>query len=76
MGVMIQPLQAFTYMVFMLIAAKIMNVAPLLAILFINYLGKADRIVRSLFRIENGIVTKGMNEAGGKIKELSGKIKV
>ena len=71
---MIQPLQAFTYTVFMLIASKIMTAAPLLAVLFINYLGKADRIVRSLFRLENGIVTTGMKEAGGKIKEIADKI--
>ena len=70
MGVLIQPLQAFTYMIFMLIAAKIMNQAPLLALIFIHYLEKAEKTVRSIFGLEKGIITKGMNEAGNSIKKI------
>ena len=62
MGVMIQPLHAFIYMIFMVMASKIMNAAPILSIVFINYLDKAEKIVRSLFRLENGIVIAGMKE--------------
>lgn len=62
MGVMIQPLHAFIYMIFMVMASKIMNAAPILSIVFINYLDKAEKIVRSIFRLENGIVIAGMKE--------------
>ena len=70
MGTLIQPLHAFSYMIFMLIASKIMVQAPILAIIFINYLGKAEKTVRGIFRIEKGIMTKGMNEAGNSMKKL------
>lgn len=75
MGVLIQPLHAFTYMIFMLIASKILSVAPILSIIFINFLGKADKVVRSIFRLNNGIITSGMKEAGNSMKEGMNKLK-
>lgn len=67
MGVLIQPLHAFIYMVFMIIASKIMAVAPVLALLFIRYLEKSEKVVRSVFRLKDGIITSGMKEAGDQI---------
>lgn len=63
-------MQAFTYMIFMLIAAKIMKQAPLLALIFIHYLEKAEKTVRSLFRLEKSAITAGMKEAGDGIKKF------
>lgn len=71
MGILIQPLQAFIYMIFMLIASKIMSVAPILSIIFINYLDKAEKLVRSLFRVKDGLITAGMKEAGEKLEKKS-----
>lgn len=64
MGVLIQPLHAFIYMIFMIIASKIMKEAPILALIFIYYLEKSEKVVRSVFRLEKGIITAGMKEAG------------
>lgn len=72
---MIQPLHALTYMTFMLIASKILTVAPILSVVFMNFLGKADKIVRSVFRLNNGIITSGMKEAGNSMKEGMNKLK-
>ena len=69
MGILIQPLHAFIYMVFMIIASRIMTVAPVLSLLFIRYLEKSEKIVRNIFRLKEGIVTAGMNEAGNKVTD-------
>lgn len=45
-------------------ASKIMNQAPILSLLFIRNLEKSEGIIRSVFRLEKGIITSGMKESG------------
>ena len=67
-------MHAFIYMIFMLIASKIMTVAPLLALLFIRQLEKSEKVIRGLFRIEDGAITAEMDEAGDTAAEKTSKI--
>lgn len=70
----IQPIHCFTYLVFMFTANSIAKQAPLVGVLFLFSLTKAEKIVKSMIGL-SGI--KAMQEAGKgmSLKNLTGSLK-
>ena len=61
-NVLIQPLHALIYLVFILTANELAKTAPLLAIAFLLSMGTVERMVKIVFNL-NGLVTlRGVNK--------------
>lgn len=59
-NLMIQPLHAILYTVFMTIASNIMLEAPLLAVIFLSSLTRGERVVRNILRVKNTETVQSM----------------
>lgn len=66
--VLIQPLQAIIYLIFAFSASEIAIQAPILGIIFLLTLTRAEKILRKLFNIKDLVTIKTMRIFGGKQK--------
>ncbi len=64
-NLMIQPLHAILYAIFMTIASNIMLEAPLLAIIFLSSLTRGERVLRNILRVQN---TETIQSMGDQVK--------
>lgn len=62
MTVFIQPLHALVYLIFMSMACHIMEAAPILSVIFMTTLTRVEKIMRSLFKLENSMATQEMSK--------------
>lgn len=61
-NIMIQPLHAFLYMIFMFSAFKIAEKAPLLAVLFLMGLSRGEKVVKNVFNMRGASSIHSMSE--------------
>ncbi len=73
MNLMIQPLHALLYTIFMVIASNIMGEAPLLAVVFLATLSRGERVLRNILRIKNTATVQSMNDEM-KFKDIAEKV--
>ena len=68
-NVVIQPIHAITYLVFIYTAGKLAETAPLVGMIFLLGLGRVENIVRNIFRITDSVKnvndTKNGRKPGG-----------
>ena len=69
-NVVIQPIHAISYLVFVYTAGKIAEKAPIVGIIFLLALGRVENIVRNIFKITDSVknvndARKGGNRGGG-----------
>lgn len=62
LNVLIQPLHAVLYMIFMSIASNIMTTAPILSIIFLTALSRGERVLRNILRVKNSVTVQSMND--------------
>lgn len=62
LNVLIQPLHALLYMVFMSMACNIVKDVPILAVIFLSALSRGERVIRNIFRIKNSITVESMKD--------------
>lgn len=62
LNVLIQPLHAIIYLVFLLTANEIAERAPLVAIALLMAMGQAERMVKTIFDVKDGVSIKGMDK--------------
>ena len=62
LNVLIQPLHALLYMVFMSMACNIVKDVPILAVIFLSALSRGERVIRNIFRIKNSITVDSMKD--------------
>ena len=72
-NLMIQPLHALLYTIFMVIASNIMGEAPLLAVIFLATLSRGERVLRNILRIKNTETVQSMNDQM-KFKDIAEKV--
>ena len=60
-NVIIQPIHAISYLVFVYTAGKIAETAPIVGIVFLLALGRVENIIRNIFKITDSV--KNVNEA-------------
>lgn len=61
-NLMIQPLHAILYTIFMTIASNIMLEAPLLAVIFLSALTRGERVLRNILRVQNTETVQSMED--------------
>lgn len=61
LNVLIQPLHAIIYLIFILTANKIASDAPLVAIALLMSMGAAEKMVKVVFNINNSFTLKGID---------------
>lgn len=61
-NLMIQPLHAILYTIFMTIASNIMLEAPLLAVIFLSSLTRGERVLRNILRLKNTATVQSMED--------------
>ena len=61
-NVLIQPLHALIYLVFILTANELAKTAPLLALLFLLSMGTVERMVKVVFNLRNLVTLRGVNK--------------
>lgn len=61
-NVLIQPLHALIYMVFILTANELAKTAPLLALLFLMSMGTVERMVKVIFNLRGLVTLRGINK--------------
>jgi hypothetical protein len=61
-NVLIQPLHALIYMVFILTANELAKTAPLLALLFLMSMGSVERMVKVIFNLRGLVTLRGINK--------------
>ncbi len=62
LNVAMQPIHAVVFSIFMVIAANIMESAPLLAVIFFAALSRTERVVRGLLSIKKTNTVQGLDE--------------
>lgn len=60
-NMLVQPLQAFVYLIFVFSATEIAKAAPIVGIIFLFTLTRAEKIVRIIFNIKNLVSSKSMS---------------
>lgn len=65
-NVVVQPIHAGIYLVFVFTAGKIAEKAPFVAMIFLLTLGRVENIIRNLFGITNSVTMKKMEFKRGK----------
>ena len=70
-NVLIQPLHAFLYTIFMTMAANIVIRFPIIAIAFLMALTRGERVLRNIFRVKDAASIKAMKD-NAKIKDIAG----
>ena len=73
LNILMQPIHAMLYTVFMVMAANIMAESPILAIVFLGTISRGERIVRNLLNIKNSETVQGMDDVF-KAKDVMGGI--
>lgn len=73
LNIMIQPLHAAIYMVFMAMASNILQEAPILAVVFLASLTRSERVMRNILRVKNSATVQSMND-NLSAKKLASKI--
>ena len=71
LNILIQPLHAVLYMIFMTIASNIVQEAPILAVIFLGSLSKGEKILRNILRVKNTETVKSMDDNLSAKKTLS-----
>ena len=61
-NILIQPLHALLYMIFMSIASNIIETAPILALVFMAALSRGERVFKNVFRFKDSITVNGMKD--------------
>ncbi len=64
-NIFIQPLHALIYLIFIVSANEIFKVAPLLAVLFLAMLSRAEKIVKNIFKLKGHASMKDISEIMG-----------
>lgn len=62
LNVAMQPIHAVVYSIFMVIAANIMESAPLMAVIFFAALSRTERVVRGLLSIKKTNTVQGLDD--------------
>lgn len=62
LNIAMQPIHAVVYSIFMVIAANIMESAPLMAVIFFAALSRTERVVRGLLNIRKSNTVQGLDE--------------
>lgn len=70
LNVFIQPIHALVYIIFMAMASNIIEVAPIISIIFLFALSRGERVIRNILRIKKSNTVQGM-ENTLKAKELT-----
>lgn len=65
-NVIIQPIHAAVYLVFVYTAGKIAQTAPWVAMIFLLSLGKVENIVRNIFKVTDSVDNVNLARKGGK----------
>lgn len=65
-NVLIQPLHALIYMVFMFSAGEIAKVSPIIAVAFILSMGAAERMIKVVFDLRGLVSLRGVDKLGKK----------
>jgi len=73
LNIMIQPLHAAIYMIFMAMASNILQEAPILAVVFLASLTRSERVMRNILRVKNSTTVQSMNDSLS-AKKLASKI--
>lgn len=73
MNLMLQPLHALIYTVFMTIASNIMLEAPLLAVVLLTTLSRGERVVRNVLRVKSTATVQGMSDQM-KVKDIAERV--
>lgn len=73
MNLMLQPLHALIYTVFMTIASNIMLEAPLLAVVLLTTLSRGERVVRNVLRVKSTATVQGMSDQM-KVNDIAEKV--
>ena len=60
-NVLVQPIHAVIYLVFVYTAGNIATKAPFVAMIFLLTLGKVENIVRNIFGLSGSVVMQNMN---------------
>ena len=71
LNVLIQPLHAALYMIFMTIASNIVQEAPILAVVFLGALSRGERVLRNILRVKNSATVQSMEDNVSAKKTLS-----
>ena len=61
-NVVIQPIHAAIYLIFVFTAGKIAEQAPWVAMIFLLTLGKVENIIRKVFGLDNSILAKNIDD--------------
>lgn len=62
LNIAMQPIHAAVYSIFMVIAANIMESAPLMAVIFFAALSRTERVIRGLLSIKKTNTVQGMDD--------------
>lgn len=62
LNVVMQPIHAVVYSIFMVIAANIMESAPLMAVIFFAALSRTERVIRNMLSIKKSNTVQGMDD--------------
>ncbi|MCI8411579.1 MAG: hypothetical protein HFJ40_03935 [Clostridia bacterium] len=71
LNVLIQPLHAALYMIFMTIASNIVQEAPILAVVFLGALSRGEKVLRNILRVKNSATVQSMEDNVSAKKTLS-----
>ena len=63
-NVLIQPLHALIYLIFVLSAGEIAKVSPIIALAFIMAMGVVERMVKIIFDLKGLVSLRGVNKLG------------
>lgn len=72
----IQPIHAIVYLVFVYLAGKIAQQAPMVAMVFLLSLGRIENIVRNVFQITDSVTNVNSAVKGGKGPGFRGALKM
>ena len=75
-NIIIQPIHAIVYLVFVYLAGKIAETAPIVGMVFLLSLGRIENIVRNVLKITDSVANVNSATKGGKGPGLGGAMKM